>query len=60
MLKIGDKVKMNNKYYVNEKNKDKIFTVRANPQKIGGTLVAWLEDYKGCYAVDGLTKITED
>lgn len=59
MLKKGDKVKMNDKYYVEEKNKDKVFTVRANPQRIGGTLVVWLEDFSGCYAVDGLDKVTE-
>ena len=57
MLKIGDKVIMNDKYYVNEENKGKVFTVRANPQRVGGTLVVWLQDYKGCYAVDGLTLI---
>lgn len=55
-LKIGDRVIMNDKYYVNEKNKGKVFTVRTNPQKVGGTLVVWLEDFSGCYAVDGLTK----
>lgn len=57
MLKKGDKVIMNDKYYVNEKNKGKTFTVRAEPSMVCGTLVVWLEDYKGCYAVDGLTKI---
>lgn len=57
MLKKGDKVIMSDKYYVSEKNKDKIFTVRTEPSMVGGTLVVWLEDYKGCYAVDGLTKI---
>lgn len=54
MIKKGDKVVMNDKYYVNEKNKGKVFTVRANPQRVGGTLVVWLENYKGCYAADGL------
>lgn len=57
MLKKGDKVKMNDKYYVNQKNKDKVFVVRTTPQRVGGTLVIWLEDYNGCYAVDGLDKI---
>ena len=57
MLKKGDKVKMNDKYYVNEKNKEKIFIVRTDIQMVGGTPVVWLEYFSGCYAADGLTKI---
>lgn len=53
-MKIGDKVVLNDKYYVAEKNKGKIFTVRANPQMVGGTMVVWLHGLTGCYAVDGL------
>lgn len=57
MLKSGDKVKMNNKYYVSDANKDKVFTVKTEPQEVCGTLSVWLEGYRGCYAVDGLTKV---
>ncbi len=58
MLKIGDKVVMNDKYYVSDKNKNKKFVVKSDPQNVCGTLSVWLEGYKGCYAVDGLTKVT--
>lgn len=57
MLKIGDKVKMNNKYYVSEQNKEKVFTVKTEPQEVCGTLSVWLDGFRGCYAVDGLTKV---
>ncbi len=57
MLKIGDKVKMNNKYYVSEQNKDKVFTVKTEPQEVCGTLSVWLDGFRGCYAVDGLSKV---
>lgn len=57
MLQIGDKVKMNDKYYVSDKNKEKVFTVKTEPQEVGGTLCVWLEGYCGCYAVDGLSKV---
>ncbi len=53
----GDRVKMNDKYFVLEKNKDKVFTVTTEPQEVCGTLSVWLEGFRGCYAVDGLTKI---
>lgn len=57
MLQIGDKVKMNDKYYVSDKNKERVFTVKTEPQEVGGTLCVWLEGYRGCYAVDGLSKV---
>lgn len=57
MLNVGDKVKMNDKYYVSDVNKEKIFTVKAGPQEVGGSLCVWLEGYRGCYAVDGLSKV---
>lgn len=56
-IKKGDKVKMNDRYYVSEKYINKEFTVITEPQEVGGTLCVWLEGYRGCYAVDGLTKI---
>ena len=46
MLKIGDKVKMNNKYHVSDVNKDKIFIIRTEPQEVCGTLCVWLEGYR--------------
>ena len=50
----GDYVVMNNKYYVSEQNKGKVFKVTTEPQEVCGTLSVWLEGYRGCYAVDGL------
>lgn len=57
MLTKGDRVRMNNKYYVSEKNKGKVFTVTAEPQEVCGTVCVWLEGFRGAYAADGLTKV---
>lgn len=57
MLKPGDKVMMNNRYHVSNKNINRVFIVKTEPQEISGTLCVWLEGYKGCYAADGLTKV---
>ncbi len=57
MLKIGDKVTMNNKYYVPDQNKGKVFTITAGPHEVCGTECVWLEGYRGCYAADGLTVV---
>lgn len=54
MLNIGDKVKMNGKYYVSEKNKEKIWTVQSELWEVCGTVVVKLEGKSGGYAVDGL------
>ena len=59
MLKIGDRVVMNDKYYVGEKNKGKVWTVSSDPWECSGTNVVLLEGYRGGYAVDGLD-IVED
>lgn len=53
-MKIGDKVKMNDRYYVSEENKGKIWIVRSEPWMCCGTLVVKLEGKSGGYAVDGL------
>lgn len=45
ILNIGDKVKMNDKYYVNEKNRKKEFIVKTKPIVIEGKMLVWLEDY---------------
>jgi hypothetical protein len=58
-LKIGDKVIMNSNYYVSDKNKGVVFMVRSNPFDICGTECVMLENYKGGYAADGLTKMEE-
>jgi len=57
MLKPGDKVTMNNKYCVNEKNKGREFIVTAGPQMVYGKECVWLDGYSGCYAADGLTVV---
>lgn len=56
-LKIGDKVAMNNKYYVSDKNRGAIFTVRSEPFDLCGTECVMLENYRGGYAADGLTRV---
>lgn len=56
LLQPGDKVIMNNNYYVSEANKNRIFTVRSHPWNLCGTEVVLLNGIKGGYAVDGLTK----
>ena len=60
MLEVGDKVVMNDKYRVSEKNKGKEFTVVAGPQEVCGTMSVWLAGYRGCYAVDGLSKVDSE
>lgn len=56
-LKPGDKVAMNNNYYVSDKNKGIVFTVRSEPFDLCGTECVMLENYRGGYAADGLTKV---
>lgn len=57
MLKVGDKVKMNEKYRVSDENKEKVFVVKSGPQEVCGTECVWLDGYRGCYATDGLDKV---
>ena len=56
-IRKGDKVIMNDRYYVSEKNKGKEFIVATEPMEVCGTLSVWLEGFRGCYAVDGLVKV---
>lgn len=56
-MNVGDKVIMNEKYVVTEKNKEKVFTVRSQPFDICGTECVMLEGYSGGYALDGLTVV---
>ena len=56
-MKNGDRVIMNNKYRVSERNKEKVFVVRSEPWDLCGTECVLLEGYRGGYAVDGLTLV---
>lgn len=58
-MKIGDKVIMNDKYRIADKNKGVIFTVRSEPFNICGTECVLLENYRGGYAMDGLMVVEE-
>lgn len=60
MLKIGDKVRMNDKYHVSAANREKVWTVRSEPWMCCGTMVVKLEGKAGGYAVDGLDKVLEE
>lgn len=53
-LKIGDKVIMNDKYWVSAENKGKVWTVDSEPWGCCGTNVVKLKGKVGGYAVDGL------
>ena len=55
---IGDKVKFNDKYYVLEEDKDKVFTVKSDVKDICGTLCLKITE-KGYYPLDGLTVVGE-
>lgn len=57
MIKIGSKVKMNDKYRVSAKNKDKVFEVVSEPWNLCGTMVVKLEGVSGGYALDGLEEV---
>ncbi len=56
-MKKGDRVVMNDKYRVAEKNQGVVFTVASEPWDCCGTKVVLLEGYRGGYAVDGLTVV---
>lgn len=56
-IKIGDRVTMNNNYFVSEKDKNKIWTVRSNPWNCCGTIVVLLEGKSDGYAIDGLNVV---
>ncbi len=56
-LKIGDRVVMNDKYYVPNADKGRIWTVRSKPYSCCGTIVVLLEEKTGAYAADGLDKV---
>lgn len=53
-MKPGDKVVMNDKYYVSEENRGKVWTVASEPWMVCGVPVVKLRGKPGGYAVDGL------
>ena len=53
------KVIMNNKYYVSEKNKGRVFEIASEPYSVCGTVVVKLKDLSGCYALDGLDEVDD-
>ena len=55
----GNKVVMNDKYYVSLSDRDKVWTVRSKPWICCGTMVVLLEGKSGGYAVDGLDPVEE-
>lgn len=55
----GKKVVMNDKYYVSEKNKGKIFEVTSEPYSVCGTVVVKLKGLSGCYVLDGLDEVKD-
>ena len=59
MIEVGSKVKMNDKYRVSAKNKDKVFTVASEPWNLCGTTVVKLEGVAGGYALDGLDEVQD-
>lgn len=59
-LKIGDRVVMNDKYHVSDRNKGRVFEVESEPYEIGGTLCVKLKDWRGAYAADGLTLVKKE
>ncbi len=56
---IGDKVVMNDKYYVSKADKNKVWIVRSEPWNCCGTIVVLLEGKSGGYAIDGLNVVEE-
>lgn len=61
-IKKGDKVRMNDRYYVSPQNRGKIFKVLSNPTMLCGSLRVSIErcydgERWGAYSVDGLTKV---
>lgn len=59
MLKPGDKVVMNDRYYLDEKNRGKVYTVASEPWNVCGKAVVNLEGKAGCYPVEWLDVLPE-
>lgn len=58
-MTVGDRVIMNGNYYVPERNRGKVFTVRSRPFAVSGTLCVLLDGYPGGYAADGLSVVVK-
>ena len=58
-IHIGDKVIMNDRYHVSDKNKGVVWVVRSEPFDVCGSVCVMLEGYRGGYAVDGLDVVKE-
>jgi len=55
----GDRVIMNDRYHVSAENRGRVWTVISEPWNLCDTWVIALDGLHGCYAVDGLTKVSE-
>lgn len=55
---IGDRVRLDDRYYVSRNDTKRIFTVLSEPYMLCGTKVVWLSE-KGAYAYNGITAIPE-
>ena len=62
MIKIGSKVKLNNKgrLKASTEDEDRIFEVRSNPFEMSGTMCVLLKGEVGGYAVDELTEVDRE
>ena len=58
MLRPGDVVVMNDKYYVSPEDKGREWKVRSEPWVVCGQEVVLLEGKTGGYATDGLSLIS--
>lgn len=59
-IKKGDKVVMNDHYYVSAENQGKVWTVASDPWMVCGTEVVKLLGKAGGYAVDGLDLVLQE
>lgn len=59
-LEVGDKVKTNGKYSVNEKEKGKVWVVKSNPWDFCGKAVISLKGYPSSYPIDGLDLVEKN
>lgn len=57
MIQKGDRVIMNDKYCVSERNKGKEFIVKTEPTEVCGTLSVWLDGLGVAMPQMGLQKL---
>lgn len=59
MFKIGDNVTLKeDKYYVPDEWKNKVFTIESEPWDVCGVKVIKLNGISGGYALDGIKKVS--